>query len=70
MNQRGQIGDCIIDGPLAMDLALSKEAARKKGIVSEVAGQADILLMPNIEAANCTLKTFTNVGDLDLFAAL
>lgn len=63
MNRRGQIKDCIVDGPLAMDLALSPEAVKHKGVVSEVAGQADILLMPNIEAANSTLKTFTVAGD-------
>jgi phosphate butyryltransferase len=63
MNQRGQIKNCIIDGPLALDLAISKEAARHKGITSDVAGQADILLFHNIEAANSTLKTFTNAAN-------
>lgn len=62
MNQRGQIKDCIVDGPLAMDLALSKDAVAHKGVKSEVAGQADILLFHNIEAANSALKTFTIAG--------
>lgn len=62
MNRRGQIRDCVIDGPLAMDLALSGEAARHKGVVSEVAGCADILLFHNIEAANNSVKTFTHAG--------
>lgn len=59
MNQRGQIKDCIIDGPLALDNAVSKEAAKHKGIVSPVAGQADILLAPNIEAGNILGKSLT-----------
>ena len=52
MNRRNQIKGCIIDGPLALDNALSVEAAKHKGIVSEVAGSPDILLVPNIEAGN------------------
>ncbi len=62
MNQRGQIPGCVVDGPLAMDLALSREAALHKGIGSEVAGQADILLFHTIEAANSALKVFTFAG--------
>jgi len=52
MNRRGQIKGCLVDGPLALDNAVSEEAARHKGIVSEVAGRADILLVPDIEAGN------------------
>lgn len=62
MNRRGQLGGCVLDGPLAMDLALSPEAAAHKGIVSDVAGAADILLLHNIDAANSVLKTFTIAG--------
>ncbi len=57
MNQRGQIKDCIIDGPLALDNAVSLEAAEHKGIKSDVAGQADILLVPNIETGNALYKS-------------
>jgi phosphate butyryltransferase len=57
MAQRGQITGCRIDGPLAMDNAISTEAARHKNIVSDVAGDADILLVPNIEAGNILVKT-------------
>ncbi|WP_083779195.1 bifunctional enoyl-CoA hydratase/phosphate acetyltransferase [Thermincola potens] len=57
MAERGQIKDCIIDGPLSLDLALSKEAALAKGVVSPVAGQADILVLPNIDAANVLYKS-------------
>lgn len=53
----GAFGRCRVAGPLAMDLALSAEAARRKGVESEVAGAADILLFPNIEAANIAAKT-------------
>jgi len=59
MNKRGQIKGCIIDGPLALDNAISKEAAHHKGIISEVAGEADILLVPNIEAGNFLGKSLT-----------
>ena len=63
MSRRGQIKGCVIDGPLAMDLALSEEAARHKGIDSPVAGKADILLFHTIEAANSALKVFTHAGN-------
>ncbi len=59
MSERGQIKGCIIDGPLALDNALSVEAAEHKGITGEVAGKADILLMPNIEAGNIMYKTLS-----------
>lgn len=59
MNARGQIKGCIIDGPLALDNALSKEAAAHKKISGEVAGCADILLMANIEAGNAVYKCLT-----------
>jgi phosphate butyryltransferase len=52
MNRRKQIKNCIVDGPLALDNAVSETAARHKGIESEVAGKADILLVPDIEAGN------------------
>ncbi len=56
MNDRGQIKDCIIDGPFALDNAISSEAAKHKGIQSSVAGDADILIMPDIEAGNIFYK--------------
>ncbi|PYZ98561.1 phosphate butyryltransferase [Alteribacter lacisalsi] len=62
MNRRGQIPGCIIDGPLAFDLAVSKEAAEQKGIHSEVAGEADILVVPAIETGNALYKSLTIFG--------
>lgn len=59
MNERGQIKGCIIDGPLALDNALSEEAAHHKKISGPVAGKADILLMANIEAGNAMYKCLT-----------
>ena len=56
MNKRGQIKNCSVDGPLALDNALSPEAAHHKKIDSEVAGQADFLLCPTIEVANGIYK--------------
>lgn len=57
MNQRGQIDGCIIDGPLALDNAVSVEAAKQKGLTGDTAGKADILLVPNIEAGNILYKS-------------
>ncbi|RIW33625.1 phosphate butyryltransferase [Bacillus salacetis] len=57
MNRRGQIKGCIVDGPLALDNAVSLEAAEHKGIQSEAAGKADILLVPNIETGNALYKS-------------
>ncbi|MCA1058187.1 phosphate butyryltransferase [Rossellomorea aquimaris] len=57
MNQRGQIRHCTVDGPLALDNAVSHHAAEHKGIESAVAGQADILLVPNIETGNALYKS-------------
>lgn len=57
MNQRDQIRNCIIDGPLALDNAISLESATLKGIKSEVTGETDLLLMPNIEVGNVLYKT-------------
>ncbi|HWQ60803.1 MAG TPA: bifunctional enoyl-CoA hydratase/phosphate acetyltransferase [Negativicutes bacterium] len=52
MAERGQIKGAIVDGPLALDNAISEEAVRHKGIVSPVAGKADVLMVPDIEAGN------------------
>ncbi len=57
MNQRDQIKNCIIDGPLAFDNAISIESAKHKKIKSEVAGDTDLLLMPDIEVGNVLYKT-------------
>jgi phosphate butyryltransferase len=57
MNQRDQIRGCLIDGPLAFDNAISLESAQHKGIRSEVAGDTDLLLMPDIEVGNVLYKS-------------
>jgi len=56
MNRRGQIKNCIVDGPFALDNAVSEESARTKGIVSPVAGKADIFIVPNIDSGNMLAK--------------
>ena len=56
MSERGQIAGCIVDGPLALDVAICKEAAEIKKLKSEVAGDADCLVFPSIEAANVFYK--------------
>jgi phosphate butyryltransferase len=62
MNRRGQIKGCIVDGPLAIDNAISKEACEQKNIVSEVGGDADILMAPELNAANILYKTMSFIG--------
>jgi len=65
MADRGQITDAILDGPLAMDNAISFDAAKTKGLVSGVAGDADILVVPNIEAGNILAKQFIFLANAD-----
>jgi phosphate butyryltransferase len=62
MNRRGQISRCVIDGPLALDNAISAEAARIKKIDSPVAGDADVLVAPDIEAGNILYKALLDLG--------
>lgn len=63
MSRRGQIKGCIIDGPLALDNAVSPESAQHKGIKSEVAGYADILHVPTIESGNMLAKAIVYFSD-------
>jgi len=65
MAERGQITGGLIDGPLAFDNAISAEAAREKGIVSPVAGDADILVVPEIESGNILAKNLSFLGNAD-----
>ncbi|MBS3975959.1 MAG: phosphate butyryltransferase [Syntrophomonadaceae bacterium] len=57
MAERGELKNCIVSGPIALDAAINAEAAIHKGIKSDVAGDADVLLMPYIETANVFYKT-------------
>jgi len=70
MNKRGQFKNAIIDGPLAFDVAISKEAAKHKGLESEVAGDPDLLLTPDIEAGNILYKSFTYIGGASVAAVI
>jgi len=65
MADRGQIKGGILDGPLAFDNAISKEAAAIKGIMSEVAGDPDILLVPDLEAGNMLAKQLSFLANAD-----
>jgi phosphotransacetylase len=65
MAQRGQITGGLLDGPLAFDNAISKEAAEIKGIRSEVAGDADILVVPDLEAGNMLAKQLSFLANAD-----
>lgn len=66
MNERGQIKGCVVDGPFALDNAISEDAAAEKGINSPVAGHAEILIAANIESANSLAKSTTFFAGLRL----
>jgi phosphate butyryltransferase len=63
MAEQGTFGSAVVDGPFGLDIAISAQAARIKDVASEVAGDADILLMPNIESGNVFYKTLTQFTD-------
>jgi phosphotransacetylase len=65
MADRGQISGALLDGPLAMDNAINLEAAKTKGIASSVAGDADILVAPDLEAGNILAKLLTFLAKAD-----
>ncbi len=69
MNDRGEILDCIVEGPISFDLAFSKEAAEIKGFKSAVAGDADIMLVPDFVAGNLVAKAMIHAGH-GLFAGI
>jgi phosphate acetyltransferase len=65
MAERGQITGATLDGPLAFDNAISKDAARIKGIQSEVSGEADILLVPDLQSGNMLAKQLSFLANAD-----
>jgi phosphate acetyltransferase len=65
MADRGQIQGAVLDGPLAFDNAISAEAARTKGITSEVAGDPDVIVVPDLEAGNMLAKNLTFLSRAD-----
>jgi phosphate butyryltransferase len=65
MNRSGEITNCIVAGPISLDLAVSGESAAHKGYSHPVAGKADILLCPNIEAANILYKSLSYFADIE-----
>jgi phosphate butyryltransferase len=70
MNKRGQITGCLIDGPLALDNAVSKKAAQVKNIESDVAGNADIIIAPDINGANFLYKALNFLGGASTAAVI
>lgn len=70
MSDRKQFTGCIVDGPLALDNAVNKEAAHHKGIVSEVAGDCDVILVPNLEAGNMFYKALNFMGGATVAAVI
>lgn len=65
MNRNGEITDCVVAGPISLDLAVSEESAAHKGYSHPVAGKADILLCPDIEAANILYKSLSYFADIE-----
>lgn len=63
MYEAGEIKECIVDGPFALDNAISKKAAEQKGVKGEVAGDVDVILVPNIESGNILYKSLTFLGN-------
>ena len=63
MNERGEIKNCVISGPISFDIAVSKSAATTKGYTGPIQGDADVLLFHNIEAGNNTIKAMVQFGD-------
>jgi len=59
MNEKGEISGCNVYGPLALDIAVSREAAEHKGITNPVAGMVHIMIVPNVESGNLLGKSFT-----------
>ncbi|WP_255415497.1 phosphate butyryltransferase [Exiguobacterium sp. RIT452] len=70
MNRRGQIKDCLIDGPLALDNAVNLEAAKQKGLTGDVAGAADLLVVPQIEVGNVIYKSLMYFAHASVAAIL
>lgn len=68
MGDRGQIKGAIIDGPLALDVAIDKEAAQIKKLTGQVPGDADCIVFPNIESGNVFFKACTKLGNGELGA--
>lgn len=62
MNKRGGIKGCLVDGPLSIDLAFSKASVEHKGLNTEVGGDVDLIVLPDINAANTFYKTTTFLG--------
>ena len=70
MNERGQIAGAVIEGPMALDIAIDREAAEIKKVHSPVAGDADCLVFPNLESANVFYKTCSKLLHARLGAVL
>lgn len=62
MNEKGEITGCIVEGPMALDCALNRESAEIKGLKSRIAGEADLLLYPDLQAANIGIKLIIETG--------
>lgn len=70
MGDRGEFGDAMVEGPMALDLAVSKEACEEKNFHSPVGADADIVIAPDIDAGNVLYKTLTKLAKADLAAVL
>ncbi len=66
MNKRGEIKGCTVEGPLSLDLALSRHSAETKGVKGEVAGNADIIIAPDISCGNMIYKSISTIRQTPL----
>jgi phosphate butyryltransferase len=66
MNRRGEITDCLVAGPISLDLAVSPESAAHKGYSHPVAGKADILIMPSLETGNALIKSLAYFAKFEI----
>jgi phosphate butyryltransferase len=66
MSQRGQFGNALVDGPLDIDCAVSKDACDRKGVKSDVAGDVDIFLVPDVEAGSCFVQFLYFFGNMHI----
>ncbi len=64
MNRRNEISDCIVEGPLSFDIALSSEVAKIKGVESRVAGDPDLLIWPDVVSGNIAAKALEQFADM------
>ena len=70
LNRRGEVGGCTVEGPISYDLCMDREAAAIKGYQSPVAGDPDILIVPDINAGNIGYKIAQRLGNFEAYGPI